>query len=350
MKADQTNGKRRTGRRRLGVRVLQAVAGSVAVLGLVGVSARAADEPVRDVGAETATHVEVDPLPVHFQRLSCLRTTPGGLLAAGDERAREIKILDPSGKVVRTLRLPFAPEALCYAPDGSLYCGGEGQLAHLSADGQILHRAAMPETARTPPSQLRRMARRPVRLSGLAVSDDAVFIAFGSGWSLGSKSKLFRFTRQLTEPRLLAEGLRGCCQRCDIVFHDGVLYVAENAAHRVVRYAPDGRVLGKWGARSRTELSGFGSCCNPMNLAFGPDGSLYTAESGLGRVKRYTPDGKFLGLVGYVGTARFTRAGHLAASCSNIAIAVSPHARRVYVLDYKENLVRVLERKGSRTP
>jgi sugar lactone lactonase YvrE len=164
---------------------------------------------------------------------------------------------------------------------------------------------------------------------------------------MGSKSKLFRFDRDLKNPKLLAEGLRGCCQRCDIVQRDGVLYLAENSVHRVVRMERDGQVLGQWGERSRTDLSGFGSCCNPMNLCFDADGVLYTAESGLGRVKRYTSDGKFLGLAGYIGVERFTNAGRLAASCSNIAIAVTPDGTRVYVMDVKNNLIRVLQKKDS---
>ena len=73
-----------------------------------------------------------------------------------------------------------------------------------------------------------------------------------------------------------------------------------------------------------------------------------TALMGLGRIKRYTPKGKFLGLVGYVAVPRFRRPGPVAASCSNIAIAVSKDAARVYVQDVKRNLIRVLARmKGA---
>ena len=145
---------------------------------------------------------------------------------------------------------------------------------------------------------------------------------------------------------MLAEGLRGCCQRCDIVAGGGVVYVAENAAHRVVLYDREGKTVGKWGQKSRNDLEGFGSCCNPMNLWLDSHGVLYTAESGLGRVKRYTTDGKFLGLVGYVGVERFQSASQLAASCSNLAIAVTPSGDRVYLVDFKNNRIRVLQKKG----
>jgi hypothetical protein len=205
----------------------------------------------------------------------------------------------------------------------------------------------VPDEVTPAPGEQRRAKSRPVRISGIAVSDEDVFVAFGSGWSLGSKSKLYRFDRQLANPVKLAEGLRGCCQRCDIIVRDGVLYLAENSVHRVVRYNRDGAVLGKWGQRSRTDLEGFGACCNPMNLCFGTDGVLYTAESGLGRVKRYTAEGKYLGLVGYVGTHRFERGSGLAASCSNMAIAVTPDAERVFVMDYRSKSIRVLRKKSS---
>jgi len=82
-----------------------------------------------------------------------------------------------------------------------------------------------------------------------------------------------------------------------------------------------------------------------MNLYFDARGRLYTTESGLGRVKCYTTDGKLLALVGYVGVQRFERAGPLAASCSNMALAVTPDGGRVYVMDYKGNMIRVLEKK-----
>lgn len=314
-----------------------------------GQPGRRQQEPAVDVGAEAASHVELEPLAVEFKRLSSLRLHPGGNLLACDEGAQEIKVINPAGKQVATIKPGFGPEAINVAANGTIYCGGKGQLAKLDKSGRALKTAPVPENiASTIASKRRAMSRKP-RISGIAVCGEDVFVAFGSGWSLGSKSKLFRFDLELENPQLLAEGLRGCCQRCDIVARDGVLYLAENSAHRVVLFDREGEVRGKWGARSRTELQGFGACCNPMNLSFDSSGVLYTAESGIGRVKRYSTDGKFLGLVGHVGVQRFTRAGPLAASCSNIAIAVAPDGGRVYVMDYKNNLIRVLQKKKGFT-
>lgn len=355
-------------------------------------------EPVKvvDIAPETATHIEGESLKVEFKRLTALRIRDDDSLLATDADAKVIKIISPAGEQIGTIELPFQPEALDVAADGTLYCGGQGQLAKLSADGRILKTQSVPDDvapgatdqpSAEPPKPApesksrtdgakaapnaegsgdkpkpaaedaaekpklapprRRRKPRPKHISGIAVTDRDVFVAFGSGWSLGSKSKLYRFDLELENPHAIAEGLRGCCQRCDIKSRDDVLYLAENAAHRVVLYDREGTVLGKWGEQGRDDLKTFGACCNPMNICFDGQGALYTTESGLGRVKRYTPEGKFLDLVGYVGTQRFWHGSGLAASCSNMAVAVTSDGRRVYVMDYKNNRIRVLDKKAA---
>jgi len=320
-----------------------------------------------DAAAEDppGSHNELEPLKIEFGRLSALCLHPSGNLLAGDAEAKEIKVIDPQGKQVDTFKLALGPYAIDVAADGTIYCGGHDRLAMLDAGGKVLKTTRIVENTKParpeqrprdePPNDQtqhdelehkrpRRTPRTP-RVSGIAVSGDDVFVAFGSGWSLRSKSKLFRFDRQLDNSKMIAEGLRGCCQRCDITASDGVLYVAENAAFRVTRLDREGNVLSKWGSRDRKAIEGFGACCNPMNVCLGPEGAIYTAESGLGRIKRYTAGGKLLDLVGYVGVTRFTRAGHLAAACSNIAVDATPDGQRVFVMDYTNNLVRVLQKK-----
>jgi hypothetical protein len=61
-----------------------------------------------------------------------------------------------------------------------------------------------------------------------------------------------------------------------------------------------------------------------MNVAFGPGRSVYTAEAGSGRVKRFAADGTFMELVGAV---------ELVPGCKKVSIAVSPKGDRVYMLD-----------------
>ena len=57
---------------------------------------------------------------------------------------------------------------------------------------------------------------------------------------------------------------------------------------------------------------------------------IYTAEDDTGRIKRYSADGKLLGLVGAV---------ELKPGCKNCSIAVSSDGSRVYMLDITRNLI-----------
>ena len=286
------------------------------------------------------THDEVEPIgatpETKFESLFTFCMDRDDNLLACDAKAGHVRKMDPQGKTLGTWKLDFAPCSIHACPDGPVYVAGEGIVAKLDSTGKVLKKVRS-DGANFPDG----------RPSGITATDKDVFVNVGFGWSLRSVSSIVRFDRDLGNPTTIAENLRGCCQRLDVVSKDGAVYIAENSRYRVLKCDRDGQILATWGSRDRVDIAGFGSCCNPMNLCFGPEGELYTAESGLGRIKRYTTDGKFLGLVGYVGVERFNTAGRLAASCSNIAVAVNTDASRIYVLDFKNNMIRVLAKADA---
>ena len=298
-----------------------------------GVETTSADLP-------SPTHKEVEAIgsspQIKFGNLTTFCMDRDGNLLACDSKANEIRKISPSGKPLTKWKLNFSPNAIHACPDGTIYAAGPGKVTKLDRKGKVL------KIAETDGSNF--PAGRP---SGITATKRDVFVCIGSEWSLRSRSSIVRFDRELGQPTIIAEDLRGCCRRLDIVAKEGELYIAENTRYRVLRCDRDGKILSKWGYRDRKDIKGFGSCCNPMNLCFGPKGELYTSESGLGRVKRYSPEGKFLSLVGYVGVDRFNRAGRMAASCSNITVAVNKDASRIFVLDFKNNLIRVMERANT---
>lgn len=313
--------------------------------GVLNVPQVMAQDQEGDVAKDKATHIEVEPLPVSFTAIKSLRLRADGMLLVADAGEEVIKVIAPDGRLVEELKPGFKPEILAFGPDGALYCAGDGVVALLDDEGKVVKKAKLPEGVETSfPEQ--RGGFHPSSFAGLAVSDDAIFTTYGSGWSTKAQAKLVRFDIDFENPTVLAEGLRGCCQHCDIIFRDGILLLAENAAFRVVHFDRDGTRLLKWGAKSRDDISLFGSCCNPMNLTFGVDGTLYTAESGVGRVKRYSVDGKFLGLVGYIDTQRYNRGSMMASACSYVPLAVTSDGNRIYVTDVKDNIVRILQRKN----
>jgi hypothetical protein len=117
------------------------------------------------------------------------------------------------------------------------------------------------------------------------------------------------------------------------------VYVAENTKHRVTCYTRDGKSVLDFGSRERGSDASFEGCCNPMNVAFGPGKSVYTAEAGSGRVKRFSADGTFMELVGAV---------ELVPGCKKVSIAVSPKGDRVYMLDITRGHIVVMT--SSETP
>jgi len=285
--------------------------------------------------AVEGTHVETESIgladDLKFGSLRCFCMDGKGNILACDGKAKAIRVVSPAGKLVATWEPGFAPDRIALAPDGTVYAGGAGVVAKLDADGKILK--IVRSDGKNFPKQ---------RTGGIGVTDKYVFAAFGQGGGTGSTSEIHRFDRDWGNGVRIATGIRGCCQRIDIAARDGVLYVAENARYRVLRMDAEGKALGHWGQKSRTDPAGFGACCNPMGITFGPGDVLYTASSGTGRVKRYTPEGKFLGMVGEVGTVRFS--GHNK-SCSYMPIGVSRDGGTVWVQDFQKNIIRVLKAK-----
>ncbi len=84
------------------------------------------------------------------------------------------------------------------------------------------------------------------------------------------------------------------------VRHDGRVYVADQTNRRVQVFNADGKFLAKWGEFG-TKPGQFGGKVSirsrvggPQFLAFDSKGNLYTTEGSVGRVQKFTPEGKFL--------------------------------------------------------
>jgi len=310
----------------------------------------AAEPPGGATDRETATHREVAPIRPTLGpagKLETIAMDRHGRLLAGvswmpepaDGRPRQyaIQVLSPAGDLLATWSLPDGVEArmLHAAEDGEVYAGGDRRLARLNAVGELVQQLAF--------DQLLDGRYANAHSSGLTANGQYLFLAVGHGHSLKATEDVVRLNRDLTEPVLLAESQYGCCSHIDLECRSGELLIAENSRHRVNRLTFDGELIKRWGKRDRVGLEGFAACCNPVNFDLGPDGVLYTAESGLGRVKKYTPQGEFLGLVGYVDTTEYDGGSRLASISCYIPIEVSADGRQLYVMDVRQNLIRVLE-------
>ena len=251
-------------------------------------------------------------------RLATFCLMPNGNLIVCDQTKKAIKIITPGDKLVSTLKLDFIPQAVHAASDTLVYVGGHGKVAKVDETGKV---AKTLDTAT--------LALPRSYITSITSTDKQLFVAMRgkAGYSV------YRFGHDLGAGKEIITRLRGCCGQMDVTAHGGNLWVAENGRHRVVKYDLDGKQLAAWGKRDRTGKNGFSGCCNPMNLCIGPGGAVYTAESGLSVIKRFTPGGEFLGVVAQ------TTAGK---ACKHVRLAVNADGSRVYVVDVNNNVIRVL--------
>ncbi len=257
----------------------------------------------------------------------------------GDAGRNELVFYNADGKRAETRDLGSTVGLMVHvADDGAFYVGGYGDLLKLDATGKVVKRV-----------DLRKIAGDgKARAAGITTSKDYLFIAVAFGGGLRAHEDIYRLNRDLGDVKKIITNQRGCCNHIDMEIDGDKLIIAENTRFRVNTFDFDGKLLSQWGKRDRRNIEGFASCCNPVGIAWAPDPDrpgkrvLVTAESGVGRLKRYTPEGKYLGFVAYVGVKRWT--GARSDSCY-IPIEITADGKRMYVMDIRGNVVRVMVAK-----
>jgi hypothetical protein len=171
------------------------------------------------------------------------------------------------------------------------------------------------------------------RTASISEFNGEVFVATGAVEGYGYD--VWKMNDEFADGEVIISGLRGCCGQMDVQCCENGIFVAENSRHRVARFDTAGEMLTSWGKQAREGLHGFGSCCNPMNVAFGSDGTVYTAEDDTGRIKQFTPDGELVALIGKV---------DMVPGCKKVAIAVAKDGGNVFMLDITNNKILVMDR------
>lgn len=188
---------------------------------------------------------------------------------------------------------------------------------------------------RTVEQVIEQMTGRMRVANGMAVSEKDVFIACGD---VGYGYAVWRFTKDLKDPKQILGEIGGCCGQMDIQCHGTDVLVAENTKHQFARYDRDGKKIGSFGKRGEdTDPKCFGGCCNPMNLRANGVGDIYTAESE-GIIKRFGPSGEFIETAGVV---------KLTGGCKNVAVAVSEDGKKLFFCDQPGSKFHILEKKAK---
>jgi uncharacterized protein (TIGR03663 family) len=125
---------------------------------------------------------------------------------------------------------------------------------------------------------------------------------------------------------------------------DGTLYVADSRNNRIQHLTPDGQVLQMWGTFADATNGGNapgGTFNEPWDVAVGPDGSVYVADTWNHRVQKFSADGKFISMWGYFGQAEKPDA-----FWGPRAVAVDAQGR-VFVVDTGNKRVVIFDANGN---
>lgn len=129
---------------------------------------------------------------------------------------------------------------------------------------------------------------------------------------------------------------------------DGNLYVAEFAGQRVQKLSPAGERLGAWGRENTAGYWHYGSFNYPTDVAVGPGGDFYVADTFNDRIKHYGADGTRLGVWG--GLAGLNTPGPFRGwfrGAYGLAVRGDHEDARVLAADFGNHRVQVFGRHGS---
>lgn len=121
---------------------------------------------------------------------------------------------------------------------------------------------------------------------------------------------------------------------------DGEVYVADTWNHRVQVFSSEGEFLRAWGhegivSQDASEFAFWG----PRDVAIGPDGNVYVADTGNKRVRVYTPEGDFVRDIGGAGAG-------LGQLDEPVGLAFHPTTGDLYVADTWNKRIQVFDPTG----
>lgn len=169
------------------------------------------------------------------------------------------------------------------------------------------------------------------RITAIASTQDDLYVATTA--RVGYGYEVFRFNHNFEDAERVLKGLRGCCGQMDIHAQGDNVAVAENTNFNVAVYDRDGKELKRFGERLSGDNQGFGSCCNPMNILCCENGDYLTAESSIGKIKRFNASGE---MVGYIGEAK------IGGGCKHVAFGHDVERDRYYVQHEDSNKICIL--------
>ena len=278
-----------------------------------------------------------EPISTDMKQARAIAIDPEGrICVAGD---KVIRMFADTGDFVSEVKLSDSPRCLTVADDGTFFVGMRDHVQVYDADGTRL-------------AAWESLGARAV-LTSIAVSKNDVFVADAGNKVVvryDTSGRLLNHIGRKDKDRNIP-GFNIPSPYFDVaVASDGLLRVANTGNQRIEAYTFDGDLELWWGNAS-VRLEDFTPCCNPVNFAILNDDSFVTSEKGLVRVKIYSADGSFIGVVAgpqQLVEGRKCTICYFPAQCQKGGFDVAVDSEgRVFVLDTVKNIVRIFSRKKT---
>lgn len=308
--------------------------------------AAGASSPINPFAYEVDQASQIDPRLIKYEqagRWSGLDKEPRRMaIGPGDHvyiaGRSGVSILDRSGTKLAQLDTASPARCVAVAEDGTVYVGLRTHLEVFDSKGQ-------PRGAWEPPTKKTWFTGLGMNSSELFAADSANRVIFRYDLSGKIVGRIGEKDPQRNVPGLIVPS-----PYLDVkAGPDGLLRVNNPGRHCVEVFTPAGELEFSWGKPSLA-IDGFCGCCNPVGVAMLPDGSCVTCEKGVPRVKIYSADRNFIGVV--AGPEMFRengRPGQVSdrsdGTVSGLDAAVDSQGR-VYILDLVAGDVRVMKPKG----
>lgn len=318
---------------------------SGAALAALGQAAAAADSSGNPFAYDVDRLNHVDPELIKYEQVARFSSSgqeprrlavgPGDKLYVAGSAG--VTILDKSGTKLDQINTTSAARCVAVAAEQTVYVG-------LRSHIEVFDRNGQPRATWEAPT-------KKTWFTGLCVSPDELFAADSANRVILRYNLAGKIVGRIgqKDPGHNVPGLIVPSPYLDVKLgRDGLLRVNNPGRHCVEVFTTTGDLEFSWGKPSLA-IEGFCGCCNPVGLAMLPDGSCVTCEKGVPRVKVYSADRGFSGVV--AGPELFQQNGRpgQVSERSDGTLggldAAADSQGRVYILDLVAGDIRVMKLK-----
>lgn len=239
---------------------------------------------------------------------------------SGDNK---IVVLDKNGTEIRRFKTAVTATALAISSENLLFAAFENRISVYSLNGKIQSEWPVIE----PKSYI----------TSLAISDKSLFAADAEQEVVHEFSIDGKIIKKIgsSDKKDISNFVHPSYFFDVAVDPDGMLWAANTGKHKLIRFDSDGETLSAWGKTSAA-VEGFCGCCNPSHFAIMPDGSFITTEKGIVRVKKYSPQGEFIGaLAGPESFMQSSTGLEIAINSANEILVLEPAMQCIHVFGIK---------------